>query len=65
MRQTQAKPDMAGNVWVMNNWKPSAFNDVLSTPVDPSANPGGDGVVIFVGLAAPTKAPQIGPAQAP
>jgi hypothetical protein len=65
MRQTQAKPDMAGNVWVMNNWKPSAFNDVLSTPMDPSANPGGDGIVIFVGLAAPTKAPQIGPAQAP
>jgi len=65
MRQTQAKPDMAGNVWVMNNWKPSAFNDLLGTPSDPAGNPGGDGVIIFVGLAAPTRAPQIGPPQAP
>ena len=65
MRQTAAKADMAGNIWVMNNWKPSAFNDVFGTPTDPAGNPGGDGVVIFVGLGAPTKAPQIGPSQSP
>jgi hypothetical protein len=28
-------------------------------------NPGGDGMVIFIGLAAPTKAPTLGPAQSP
>jgi hypothetical protein len=42
-----------------------AHLDLLATLSDPAGNPGGDGVVIFVGLAAPTKAPQIGPAQAP
>ena len=61
MRLTSVNTDMAGNVWAANNWKPSAFNDV--NPND--ANPGGDGMVIFVGVAAPTKAPSLGPAQAP
>ena len=65
MRQTAARADMAGNVWVMNNWKPSSYNDVVGFPSDPAANPGGDGVVIFVGIAAPTKAPLIGPPTAP
>ena len=57
MRSTAARVDMAGNVWVTNNWKPSEINDVLS-------NPGGDGIVIFVGLAAPVK-PGIGVPKAP
>jgi hypothetical protein len=61
MRLTSVNADMAGNIWAANNWKPSAFNDV--NPND--ANPGGDGIVIFVGVAAPTKAPTLGPAQAP
>ena len=61
MRLTSVNTDMAGNIWAANNWKPSAFNDV--NPND--ANPGGDGMVIFVGVAAPTKAPSLGPAQAP
>jgi len=65
MRQTSARVDMAGNIWVMNNWKPSAYNDVVGTPSDPAANPGGDGVIIFIGLGAPTKAPQIGPSVSP
>lgn len=44
MRQTSAQIDMAGNVWVANNWKPNFLNDVLF-------NPGGDGIIIFIGLA--------------
>lgn len=44
MRATSAQIDMAGNVWVANNWKPNALNDVIF-------NPGGDGIVIFIGLA--------------
>ena len=58
MRLTSANIDMAGNVWAANNWKPSGLNDLL-------LNPGGDGMVIFVGVAAPTKAPSLGPAQSP
>lgn len=58
MRLTSVNADMAGNIWAANNWKPSGLNDVL-------LNPGGDGMVIFVGVAAPTKAPSLGPAQAP
>ncbi len=36
--------DRAGNAWASNNWKPSALNDL-------TVNPGGDGVVVFIGLA--------------
>ncbi len=57
MRATVTQVDMAGNVWVTNNWKPSGLNDLL-------LNPGGDGMVIFVGLAAPVK-PGIGLPKAP
>jgi hypothetical protein len=46
MRQTAATIDQAGNIWSLNNWKPN-FN------TDKTSNPGGDGVVIFVGLAPP------------
>lgn len=46
MRQTNVAIDQAGNLWVLNNWKPD-FN------VDNSTNPGGDGIVIFVGVAIP------------
>ena len=46
MRQTAVVIDQAGNVWSINNWKP----DVA---IDFGGNPGGDGIVIFVGLAAP------------
>ena len=46
MRQTNCVIDRAGNVWAINNWKPN-FD------VDVRANPGGDGIVIFVGLAKP------------
>ncbi len=51
MRQTNCLIDQAGNVWALNNWKPSFDIDM---PVPPTVgNPGGDGVVIFVGLAKP------------
>jgi hypothetical protein len=46
MRQTSVQIDAAGNVWTINNWKPRFDVDILS-------NPGGDGIVIFVGLATP------------
>lgn len=46
MRLTSTNIDGAGNLWCMNNWKPSALVDVLD-------NPGGDGVVIFLGIAEP------------
>lgn len=46
MRQTSCLVDAAGNIWTLNNWKPS-FD------VDAKSNPGGDGVIIFVGIARP------------
>lgn len=56
MRLTSVNADMAGNIWAANNWKPNGLNDIL-------LNPGGDGMVIFIGVAAPTKVPTLGPAQ--
>jgi len=47
MRLTATGIDGAGNLWCVNNWKPSAAVDVRS-------NPGGDGVVIFIGVAKPS-----------
>lgn len=49
MRQTNCVIDQAGNVWAINNWKPDFNTDFL--PI--TGNPGGDGIVIFVGLAKP------------
>jgi hypothetical protein len=48
MRQTAVVIDQAGNIWSVNNWKPDV-------DIDFAGNPGGDGIVIFVGLAAPPK----------
>jgi hypothetical protein len=45
-RMTNVVIDAAGNLWAINNWKPSF--DISVTH-----NPGGDGIVIFVGLAKP------------
>lgn len=60
MRMTAAEVDAAGNLWVTNNWKPSGAIDTAG------GNPGGDGIVIFVGVAAPVQ-PKLfnGPATAP
>ena len=52
-RTTGLGVDLSGNVWATNNW--------LQDP--PLTNPGGDGVVLFIGVAAPVVAPLIGPAQ--
>jgi hypothetical protein len=48
MRLTSVSIDRAGNVWAINNWKPSFDADAL-------LNPGGDGICIFVGLATPVR----------
>ncbi|WP_309396906.1 hypothetical protein [Cerasicoccus maritimus] len=49
MRSTSVQIDRAGNLWTFNNWKPPFLNDYIN-------NPGGDGLLIFVGLApAPKK----------
>ena len=54
----------SGDVWVMNNWQ-----DIDSCFGDPdealSTSCGGQGVVIFFGMAKPVRAPQIGPARQP
>jgi hypothetical protein len=45
MRQTSVVIDQAGNIWSVNNFKPDFDVDAI--------NPGGDGIIIFVGLAVP------------
>jgi hypothetical protein len=47
-RSTASAIDQAGNLWIVNNWK----NDFA---IDTTSNPGGDGVLIFVGVATPPK----------
>ena len=54
MRLTSVVIDQAGNVWAVNNWKPD-FDIDASPKNPPCGNPGGDGIVIFVGLAKPPK----------
>lgn len=52
MRQTALAIDQAGNIWSLNNWKPAFNTDTIGK------NPGGDGVIIFVGLAPPPRPTQ-------
>ena len=60
MRETAAEVDAAGNLWVTNNWKPSGAIDTAG------GNPGGDGIVVFLGIAAPVQpTPYNAPASAP
>ncbi|MDO8434577.1 MAG: NHL repeat-containing protein [Candidatus Binatus sp.] len=54
-RLTGVEIDASGNVWVPDNWE--------SVPLQ--TNPGGHGLVEFVGLAAPVKTPTLGPPQKP
>ena len=62
--QTDLVVGQGGDVWVMNNWQ-----DIDSCYPNPgealSTRCGGQGVVIFYGLAKPVRAPQIGPARQP
>ena len=53
MRQTASQIDRAGNIWTMNNWKP-----LFAVDANPNGNPGGDGIVIFVGLGTPPRGPR-------
>jgi hypothetical protein len=56
--------DPAGNVWAMNNWQD--IDSCIGTPSEAlSTRCGGQGVVIFYGMAKPVHAPQIGPAHQP
>jgi hypothetical protein len=61
---TDIAVDPAGNVWAMNNWQD--IDSCIGTPSEAlSTRCGGQGVVIFYGMAKPVHAPQIGPARAP
>jgi hypothetical protein len=60
--QTDLAISPSGDVWVVNNWQDidSCFgtpNEALSTRC------GGQGVVVFFGMAKPVRAPQIGPSR--
>ena len=60
--QTDLAIDPAGNVWVMNNWQD--IDSCIGTPKEAlSTRCGGQGVVVFYGMAKPVRAPQIGPAR--
>ena len=62
--QTDLAVGPAGDVWVMNNWED--INSCFGTPDETlSTRCGGQGVVVFFGMAKPVRAPQIGPARAP
>lgn len=50
-RMVAVAVDPSGNLWGSNNWK----------VVPPANNPGGDSIMIFVGIAAPILTPVIGP----
>jgi len=62
---TDVEIDPAGNVWVANNWdRPDqGFKQVPEEAL--STRFGGNGVVVFFGLAKPVHTPLIGPVQAP
>jgi sugar lactone lactonase YvrE len=55
VRNTGVIVDPSGNVWLANNWK--------RAPIQ--SNPGGYQIVAYLGLAAPTRSPQIGPPESP
>jgi streptogramin lyase len=59
---TDIAVDPAGNVWAMNNWQ--EIDSCIGTPPEAlSTRCGGQGVVVFYGMAKPVRAPQIGPAR--
>jgi hypothetical protein len=61
---TDIAVDPAGNVWAMNNWQD--IDACIGVPPEAlSTRCGGQGVVIFYGMAAPVASPQIGPARRP
>jgi hypothetical protein len=54
-RNTGVEIDSSGNVWLTNNWK--------DIPIKP--DPAGDGMMVYIGLAAPLKVPSIGTPEKP
>jgi len=60
--QTDIAVGPAGDVWAINNWQDidSCYAGAIEAL---STRCGGQGVVIFFGMAKPVRAPQIGPAQ--
>jgi hypothetical protein len=62
---TDVAIDPAGNVWVANNWdRPDEGFKRMPEPTL-STRFGGNGTVVFFGLAKPVKTPLIGPPRAP
>jgi len=61
---TDVAVDPAGNVWVANNWNrpDEGFKEVPDEAL--STRFGGNGAVVFFGLAKPVRTPLIGPVQA-
>jgi streptogramin lyase len=61
---TDVQVDPAGNVWVANNWNrpDQGFKKVPEEAL--STRFGGNGAVVFFGLAKPVRTPLIGPVQA-
>jgi hypothetical protein len=62
--QTDIAVDPAGNVWAINNWQ-DIDNCFTGGDEATSTRCGGQGVVVFYGMAKPVHAPQIGPAKQP
>ncbi len=60
---TDIAVDPAGNVWAMNNWQDVDVCVTAPPPEALSTRCGGQGVVIFYGMAKPVQSPQIGPAK--
>jgi hypothetical protein len=62
---TDVAIDPAGNVWVANNWDmpEQGFKKVPAPAL--STRFGGNGTVVFFGLAKPVRTPPIGPVQQP
>jgi streptogramin lyase len=62
--QTDLAIGPAGDVWVINNWQD--IETCFGVPPESiSTRCGGQGVVVFFGMAKPVRAPQIGPARRP
>ena len=62
--QTDIGVGPAGDIWAINNWQD--IDSCVGTPDEAlSTRCGGQGVVIFFGMAKPVRAPQIGPARLP
>ncbi len=57
-----ASIDPAGNVWVSNNWQDHTACYGMA-PEGASTRCGGQGIVVFYGMAKPVRAPQVGPAR--